>query len=376
MTTESKFAASMSQIVSDNPTADISCLQMEAVHEQVVAGFFRSFAELGLTCNAHFNRRILKQNGDLFQLLSYPGVHVDYPVMEGAHCWKAIASRVVDEDPKFIFMNTLQREGIAKWIEQFDRDVVGVIHNPKLFAASEACIQLAESGRLTAFCLAPYVVDKLKDAVPSLRDRAHVHYAYEVLPPGVDEYESDPGVLNILIPGAVNYSNRGFEGLIDTLRKTHSNLPRPVKFTIAAGGPDRARLEQDIKDHDLDACFDLMPLDARSGRVPYRLYVQCLSRCHAIMPLLPQGRQDYLHQKVTSGVLAGIGAARPMICPENVGEAYGFEPVLVPSDRPFDVSEADLSSETLQDRRQKLLRIRERGLEHNTNTLRETLSRR
>lgn len=360
-------------MATDNAKTDITCLQMEAVHEHITAGFFRVFSELGLTCNGHFNRRILQLNGDIFSRLSYPGVHVDYPVMEGRSCWDAIAARVRSEDPSLIFMNTLQRDGIAEWIEQFDCPVFAIVHNPKLFAQSEACLRWAESGRLTAFCLAPHVARQLKRLVPSLANRTFVHYAFDILPGGIDNFDPEAEVLDIVIPGAVNYRNRGFAGLIETLRDTGHKLPRPLRFTVIAGGPDRARLEADIASHDLQEYFRLMPLDQRSGRVPHHEYLDCLGLCHAIMPLLPHGRQDYLKSKVTSSVLAGLGAARPMICPDVVGRAYNFDPIVVPPNRPYDVSSADLSAQSLAERRQQGLRIRKRGLNHNRRTITRAL---
>ncbi len=349
-------------------------MQMEAVHEHITAGFFKVFSELGVTCNGHFNRRILQLNGDLFNHLSYAGVHVDYPVLVGRHCWQALADRIITESPELLFFNTFQKDGIAGWAEQFDRPVIAIVHNPGKFADSEVCMRWARSGRLTVFCLAEHVQKSLLKRVPELEGRVHVHYAYEVLPPGPDEYDADADVLNIVIPGSVNYLNRGFDGLIDTLKETGSALERPVKFSIIAGGPDRKRLEEDISKYGLEKYFELLPLDPLSGRVPHSLYLEALGSCQAIMPLLPASRIDYLKSKVTSGVLAGLGAARPMICPPEVGEAYGFEPINLPTDRPFDISKADLSPATLRDRRQRGLKIREISNKHNREVIERVLA--
>lgn len=353
----------------------VAAFQMEAVHEDLAAGFFRVFSELGLGCRGYFNQRIAASRGDFFDLVSHPGVEMTWPPYEGRPAWDKVADDVRAQDPSLLYFNTLQRDGIAKWADQFGVPILAVVHNPFLFANSEPCRDLARRGRVDMFGLAPHVVSKLVEAVPELEGRAHVHHPYEWMPDGADAYSEDPEVLDIVVPGAVNFGNRDFEGIIRHLNSGEANHQRPFRFSIVAGGPDRQRLEDQIRLDGLEKWFDLLALDPETNRVPHRDYLSRLYHSHAMLPLLPQGRQDYLRSKITTGVMAALGTGRPMITTRAVGEAYGFTPVQLPDGEPSVIGKADLSGETLANRREEALAIRKAGLEQNTRTLRTVIER-
>lgn len=356
-------------MLSSGTSVDIAAFQMEAVHEDLAAGFFRAFSMAGLVCQAHFNQRILGSRGDFFATVTHPNVEARYPNMEGTVNWRALFAEVRETKPKALFFNTLQRDGIASFARSFDLPVLCVVHNPFLFRDSQECRALAKRGALEVFGLAPHVMNSLRREIPELEGHVHVHRPYEWMVDGADCYEGDPLTLDIVIPGAVDYNNRGFGPLVEWLSGLDSTKVRPFRFSILAGGPDRKRLEDDIGRLGLQRYFHLAPLHPLTKRVPHENYLRHLYQCHAMLALLPPGRTDYLTSKISTGIMAALGTGRPIIAPASVGRAYGFTPIEVPEDRPHDLEGADLSKMTLESRRLESLALRSRGLEENQHTL-------
>ncbi len=359
----------------DNGRTDISAFQMEAVHEDVSAGFFKVFNDLGLKSNGHFNRRILTMRGDFFESFNLDKTHIDYPMLAGRPSWGVLKQRVQDEQPSTLFFNTFQRDSLGVWAKDFALPVMGVVHNPNLFRDARECVALAKEGLLDVFGLAEHVVERILERVPELEGRAHVHHAYYWMPDHLDEYTPKTDVLDIFIPGALNFHNRAFVPLIENLRDSNLNSVRPFRIILPSGGPDRATFEKMITEYQLEKYFDLCPLDPISGRVPHNLYLKRLYQCHAIMPLLPVDRPDYLTLKISTGVTAGIGSGRPLIAPQSVGDAYHFAPVLLPEDKPFDITQADLSDISLAKSRQSVIKLRDASLANNHKLIKSVLDR-
>lgn len=353
----------------------VAAFQMEAVHEDLAAGFFRGFSEMGLGCKGYFNSRIFGSRGDFFDIVRHPNVEMTYPPYEGKPNWNTVAGHVREQAPRLLYFNTLQRDGIAKWGDQFGVPILAVVHNPFLFKRSEPCVDLARRGRIDMFGLAPHVVTKLVELVPELEGRAHVHHPYEWMPDEADRYSEDPDVLDIIIPGAVNFENRDFEGIVAYLNSGDAENQRPFRFAIVAGGPDRGKLEAQIRMDGLEKWFDLLPLHPETRRVPHSDYLNRLYRSHAMLPLLPVNRTDYLVSKITTGIMAALGTGRPIITTRNVGEIYGFTPIDLPDGKPYAIGEADLSATTLANRRAESLAIRKAGLEQNAHTLKMVIDR-
>lgn len=353
----------------------VAAFQMEAVHEDLAAGFFRVFSEMGLGCQGYFNNRIFTSRGDFFDTVSHPNISMSYPTYQGRPDWDAVVEKVRAQDPRVLYFNTLQRDGIAIWGDRFNLPILAVVHNPFLFKGSDPCVDLARRGKVDMFGLAPHVVAKLVELVPELEGRAHVHHPYEWMPDDADQYTEDPEVLDIIIPGAVNFENRDFEGIINYLNSGEAEKQRPFRFAIVAGGPDRGKLEEQIRLDGLEKWFDLLPLHPETRRVPHPDYLNRLYRSHAMLPLLPQNRRDYLNSKITTGIMAALGTGRPIITTTRVGKVYGFSAIALPAGQPYAIGEADLSATTLAGRRAESLAIRKAGLEHNARTLKTVLDR-
>ena len=344
----------------------VACaFQMEAVHEDLMGGMLRALREIGYDVHAFVNERVRASRGDFFDTVKLDDVRISYSKMDGRAAWDALASEVKRAQPSVVFFNTFQRDGIARWAEGFGVPILGVVHNPFLFRESEACVELAGRGRVEAFGLAPHVVRTLEAEVAPLRGRTHLYLPYEWMPSGSDEYQTPRDLVRIVIPGAVDYSNRAFEPMIDHLRRADLHHVRDHQFIIAAGGPDRQRLEGEVADAGLSNQFEFLALDGTTGRVPHSEYLRALYRSHAVLPLLPVDRKDYLTSKITTGIAAAIGTGRPIIAPASVGAAYGVRPLETPEARPFDLTDVDLTDQKLEERRREALELRSDSVIHN-----------
>lgn len=348
--------------------ANVCAFQMEGVHEDLMAGALVGFAQNGATVVALPTARIVKSRGDFFSTVSHRDVFVEYTEVESRSDWHALADRVRFLDPDVLFFNTFQRDGVATFARQFDRPIVGVVHNPHLFTGSEECMSLLKEGRLNILGLAHHVVDYMRAALPDYEDQIHLYLPYFWMHDQDDGFvlpdEGDP--LSIVLPGAIDYENRDFEGLVAYLASSRITLPRPVQFSIVAGGPNRKDLEQAVEENGLQDWFDFLPLNPETRRVPHQDYLQRIYRCHAMMALLPVGRTDYLKTKITTGIPAAIGVGRPIAAPRSVADVYGFTPIHVAEMYPYDLSKADLSNFALQRLRDEAMRLRSNGLHHNT----------
>lgn len=352
-----------------------AAFQFEAVHEDLAGSFFRSASDLNVSCTGYFNKRIVDLRGDFFSVVGHPQVTVNYERFEERADWDNVAHLVRLEQPDLLYFNTLQRDGIAQWAEQFGLPIVGVVHNPYLFKESGPCIELAKSGRLDVIGLAPHVVNKIIELVPHLEGRAHTLYPYEWMADTADEYTENPDVLDVMVPGAVDFKNRDYEGLISYLASGVARSQRPFRLVIPAGGADRARLQQEVLEQGLEQFFEFLPLDPQTGRVPHKIFLTKLYQCHAVLPLLPVNRQDYLTSKITTGIAAALGTGRPIIAPRNVADAYGFSPIELPKEQPWAIAEADLSATKLELCRRDALAVRAAALHHNSKVVEKIVGR-
>jgi hypothetical protein len=331
----------------------------------VSAGFLLGLSEFDIQTQAYYNKKILAQRGDFFADLKIERLSVDYALLEGVPAWENVATRLLKQDPEFIFANTFQRDGIAKWLTQFDRPILGVVHNPDILKLSDHAMSLVSQGKVFAYGLAPHVVSKITRTIPELEGRCAVYHPVFWMRPKDDQFAPAQNCRRIFLAGAVDYKNRDFERLVAFLARDGLQTDIPIVFQVCTGGPDRKRLEQDIADFGLQRFFELTPLDPQTGRVPHAVYLRSLRSCDAVMPLLPQERKDYLFNKYSTGIAAGIGSMRPIIAPKIYGEVYGF-PALEPAlHNPVDISALDLSLPRLLAIREEMKAIWTRAMAEN-----------
>lgn len=350
---------------------------MEGVHEDIMAAALAAFASNDCTVKAFLSRRISKSRGNFFDDIEIKDTSVQYVTLETRQDWEDVASAVKAAEPDILYFNTFQRDGIAKWARQFDKPIVGIVHNPHLFTAAPECMELLKEGRLELLCLGHHVLDYVRTVLSGYEDKIHLYLPYLWMREEFDRFALPEGddPLRIVLPGAIDYNNRDFKGLVSFLQESAATLPRDVVFYLVAGGPNRADLEQLVDQAGLGDMFCFLPLDPETKRVPHRDYLRCLYASHAMMLLLPVGREDYVTTKITTGVPASIGTGRPIIAPQSVGEAYGFAPQIVPESRPFDISKTDLSNDSLARARDAMTLIRRDGLMSNSLVIEDILQR-
>lgn len=344
------------------------------MHEDVSAGFLLALSQCNIQMQAHFNRKILDQRGDFFAELHIPHLKMVYPPLEGVPAWDAVARAILRQNPQVIFANTFQRDGIAKWLAKFDLPILGVVHNPEILRNSPHAMDLVRRGKVFAFGLAPHVVARILDIVPELHGRCAVYHPVYWMREAEDRFAPDPNLRRIFIAGAVDYNNRDFKRLTGFLAGGGPEPKIPVKFQIFTGGPDRKRLEQEVSDFGLQRFFEFAPLDPQTGRVPHAVYLRGLRACDAVMPLLPQERKDYLVNKYSTGIAAGVGSIRPLIAPKIYGDVYGFAALAPRADNPVDISELDLGLGHLTARRADMRQVWQRAMAQNQNAVAEGLA--
>lgn len=357
--------------------ADVAACQIEAVHEDVLVAMLDALAAHGLNSHSILNERIKAQRGDFFEVVPPRKGKIEYMDCDGKEGWDALQERMQSVKPRLIFFNTFQRRGQADLLRRLDKPAWGVVHNPELFASFPECLKVAEDGLLEAFVLAPHVATALEETVPALKGHIHVHHPIGWAVKGADTWSlpAAGAPLEIAIPGTVDYKGRAWEAMLEHLAGTEKVASRPVRFVIVAGGPDRADFVARVEELGLNHLFDFEPLDPETRRVPHRALMARLYRAHAIMPMLPPDRMDFLTSKISTAMPACVGTARPTLLPAHIAGIYGMPAIEVPRERPFDLGNADLSDASLTAARRAIQARRSEMEQENIDTLRPLLRR-
>ena len=365
------------KLTEKGPHADVAACQIEAVHEDVLVGMLDALAAHGLSSHSMLNARIASQRGDFFEVVPPRKGTVEYLDCDGLEGWEALERRMRSVKPRLVFFNTFQRRGQAELMLRLGKPAWGVVHNPTLFASFPECLRVAEKGQIEAFVLAPHVAEALEKTVPALKGHIHVHHPIGWAAQGADTWSlPDEGApLEIAIPGTVDYKGRAWEEMLEHLSATQTVASRPVRFVIVAGGPDRADFFARVEALGLSDLFDFEPLDPETRRVPHRALMERLYRAHAIMPMLPPNRMDFLTSKISTAMPACVGTARPTLLPAHIAEIYGMPAIEVPRERPFDLRKADLSDATLTAARAAVVARRAEMEQENIDTIRPLLER-
>jgi len=352
-------------------SADVAAFQVESVHEDVAAAFFEAFAAHGLTTYAQFNRRILDQRGDFFEVVRPALTEIDYIGLESRADWKPMNDRARRRRPRFLFFNSFQRDAVANMARDLDLPAWGVVHNPALFAGSEGCLALAREHRIEAFTLAPHVARVLESTVPELAGHIHVHHpvGWAAGGPAPWTLPEAGAPIDILIPGALDYKGRAWEALLDYLDTTDLSDVRPFRIHVVSGGPDRADFEAQVAARGLTRLFCIAPLDPVTRRVPHSVLMARMFRSHLLMPMLPPNRLDFVKTKISTSLSMIQGAARPAILPRILAETYGCPALISPDDRPYDLRHLDLSNASLVRLRCAMLELYARLVRENVETL-------
>ena len=356
---------------------DVVACQIEAVHEDVLVVMLDALAAHGRGSHALLNARIEAQKGDFFEVVQPKRAQIEYLDCDGQAGWKALEARIRTLHPRLMFFNTFQRRGQALLMRRIGQPAWGVVRNPSIFASFPDCVKAAEEGLIEAFVLAHHVAPALAATVPALKGHIHVHHPIGWVMDGENTWSLPPArePLEIVIPGTVDYKSRAWEALLDHLSQTKPAAARPVRFVVVAGGPDRAHFVDRVAELGLNELFDFVPLDPETRKVPHRALLERLHSCHAMMPMLPPNRMDFLTTKISTSVVTSAGTGRPVLLPRHIAEIYRVPSIDVPRERPFDLSEVDLSDATLTANREAMMARRAEMAQENIDTLKPLLAR-
>ena len=305
----------MNNSLSTNYSRQCVLVQMEAVHEEVIASVVHSLNANNYHVNVIVNEDCKLRRGDIFEVgFDHLDFCVSYVNINGKQRWDDLRLTINSmDDIDFCLFNTFQRAGIMLWSQELNVPVIGLVHNVRLFIDSiESHASLAD-GFSGLVVLADHVKNTLLDSLAQSKITYGRFEVRTIFPCdwGARTEKSFPTnhALHFAIPGGVDFRNRDFEGLIKSLCQI-GDREIGVKFVILGGGPDRGLLSDSINEHNLCKYFDFAPLSA-SGKVVYRTYFEYLARCHCILPLLPR-RSSYERIKISSSFPLALGFGMPV----------------------------------------------------------------
>jgi len=355
---------------------DIVSIQVGAVHEDLMGGFLRVFEDLNLRTLVILNEKINHLRGSFFDTVNnYPNSQVSFHGFRGVPEWDRVTDRIRQANPRLIFSNTLQLSGPAEMADKLKLPTIGVVHNPRKFTASPECMALAQSGQLDLVGLAPHVKTAIEAAVPNMAGRVHAHFPYEWTPDNYTPKRDYGPVRKICIPGAINYNNRDYAGLVDYLATADFSDTDPFEIHILTGGRDLGRLKDDIASRNIGKYFVFADLEPGFEQIPHATYLRRLYDCDVCLALLPKNAEHYLTFKITTGIMAAIGMGMPIIAPRRVGEVYGFTAIETPEGKGHDFAAADMSPQRLRLLGDQAIQRKAEGLKMNREILEPVLHR-
>jgi hypothetical protein len=309
-------------VVVQTSRGSVAILELTGVHEEIIPSLVDALPR-GMSAVVYVNDRCRLVRGDIFAELAGLNALVEYVEISKAIDWVNLGRRIDAGGHEALIVTTFQIEGVALWARGRKLPVLGVIHNPPLFLNSAACKSALADEGLRSIVLAPHVAARFN----TLTQGAHMD-AIGVVEPvfwGEGERGQPPAGApkRVIVPGGVNFVARDFEGLLRAL--DHGRLSRlrqsGIELQIIGGGPDRAKLEDQVNANDLADVVCLLPL-SETGRVPYSAYVAALREAWAIYPLLPLKWPPYRDYKITSAIPTAIGFGLPLVLDRWTASAY------------------------------------------------------
>lgn len=295
-------------------------LQLGGVHEEIVPSLV---AALGPEWEVHawITEACRTKKGDIFAEIPQPNLTVHYRTLNGHPAWDEMRAEVLAFAPDIIIAATFQNDGMAKFIDTLETPAVGVVHNLRMAGRVPQVMQMFGDGRCQPVVLADHVragfnrihghemLDRIAVVEP-------VHWGTSGIP--------DMTCRRIAIPGGVNAANRDFDGLIRALGAGGLGQrlgDAGAAIEVLGGGPDRARLQDEVAQAGLADVMRFAPL-AASGRVPYETYLGALRGAWALLPLIQLSKNDYRDFKITSAVTTAVGFGLPMVLDRWTASVY------------------------------------------------------
>ena len=231
--------------------------------------------------------------------------------MSSPEDWHLLKTRLLArKKDAFVLINTYQRPGIAKFGSELGKPVLGIVHNPQIFLSHKDCVETALAPNVGLMTLADHAASYLIAGQQSFMDKvASLTPLY--WGPEIAQSDPDPTLRRrVVVPGAVNFSNRNYDFLFDAFAQ-NPGLQGRLEVRILGGGPDRTALEIRVHEAGLDSAITFSTLNADTGFVDHRVYFDDLRRAAFVLPLLPLNRQDYRTYKITAALSTAQGFCIP-----------------------------------------------------------------
>lgn len=298
-------------------------VQLEAVHEEVLPSLCAALMANGVEPVLFLNERIRDNRGDLFSLVDAGRYAVHYRPLASRADWQELEDEITAIDElDVVVMTTFQSDGNAQFAERLGKPVIGVVHNPVLFCRSEDCVGLLARRQVTPVSLAPHVTRWMQRHHPAtFREVATISVAHCGPVSPETGPEAFAGVRRLVIPGAVNFSNRDYApalDALDVLAETDPAVYERLELVIVGGGDDRPALEQLVSSRGHAPRVRLTPLGP-AGAVPHDAYLEELHDasfalpCLAAMPPHTEGFRGYRTFKISGALSASLAFALPAV---------------------------------------------------------------
>lgn len=302
----------------------VAIVQFEGVHEEVIPSVARALARCGVDCDIYVNACVLERRGDLLGSIPETKGKVRYPEINRKEDWEKLQADVLSAGYDALFLNTLQRDGVADWASRTGLPILGIIHNPKLFLSSPKCVSLLESGSTSVFSLAPHVTAWMLDHSPELFAKAGtLSLNYWDMHEGATFKAREGSPRRIVIPGSVNFANRDYLSVIEAIPQLITEATEDFEIGILGGGPDRTKLEKIVTEAGCAAHVRFATKDPVSGFVDNATYFSELALADFVLPMLPEQRTDYRTFKITSAVPTSVAFRIPAILDSWTAAVYG-----------------------------------------------------
>lgn len=287
---------------------------MEAVHEVTVPPVIYLLNQLGYIPYVYFNKRALDTRGDIFKYCRDLKFKLFYVEINKAKDWHSLQTKInaLISNFDFIIANTFQNPGPLKFISDFNKPIIGLVHNVDLFIKNELSLEIAERTNVFLLSIAYHVALSLRYNI-GINSR-NINFFTPAFLTDHKHYIKKKDIkskIKISVIGGVNLQTRAFDELIESVEKIDYPL---IEIMICGGGSHREKLETIVKEKKLENQILFAELDKNTSFVMYDEYFSHIADSHFILSLLPQdGFLDYIRNKATSIFMTAISLEIPII---------------------------------------------------------------
>jgi glycosyltransferase involved in cell wall biosynthesis len=226
-------------------------------------------------------------------------------------------------------MNTFQFDAPSGWATWWDGPMLGIVHNPDRMRQAPQSMELVSAGRIGLLTLAPFVTTNLMQSDPVLYARVATITMAFPFPPRVAP-RAPRGRTRVAIPGAVHFSSRDYEQILDALPRVLDEVqPDSFDICIVGGGPDRPQLEQLVAARDAAKYIRFAGLN-RHGYVAGNAFYGLVRGSDFVLPNPTPEDMMYRSARITATIPTTVGLGIPTILDRWTATVYGVPAVSYP----------------------------------------------